>query len=110
MKEARKHQEKFTKSHQFILEQISIYEKEHDIPAGEYQILFENLAKCEHLRWNASNRLLGFRKFEDAKGNDKHYLQKTHACMVSYEELFANEVLRDTIKYDYNTILVSIKR
>ena len=110
MKEARKHHEKFTKSHQFILEQISIYEKEHDIPAGEYQILFENLAKCEHLRWNASNRLLGFRKFEDAKGNDKHYLQKTHACMVSYEELLANEVLRDTIKYDYNTILVSIKR
>ena len=26
--------------------------------------------------------------------------------MVSNEELLANEVLRDTIKYDYNTILV----
>ena len=29
--------------------------------------------------------------------------------MVPYEELLANEVLRDTIKYDYNTILVSMK-
>ena len=49
-------------------------------------------------------------KLENDTDNDKHYLQKTHACMVPYEELLANEVLRDTIKYDYNTILVSIKR
>lgn len=110
MKKARKCEEDFRKSHEFILEQIAAYEHEHNIPAGEYQTLFENLAKCEHLRWDASNRLLGYRTFEKAKGNDKHYLQKTHACMVPYEELLANEVLRDTIKYDYNTILVSIKR
>lgn len=110
MEKARKCEENFRKSHEFILEQIAAYEHEHNIPAGEYQTLFENLAKCEHLRWDASNRLLGYRTFEKAKGNDKHYLQKTHACMVPYEELLANEVLRDTIKYDYNTILVSIKR
>lgn len=110
MEKARKCEEDFRKSHEFILEQIAAYEHEHNIPAGEYQTLFENLAKCEHLRWDASNRLLGYRTFEKAKGNDKHYLQKTHACMVPYEELLANEVLRDTIKYDYNTILVSIKR
>ena len=110
MEKARKCEEDFRKSHEFILEQIAAYEHEHNIPAGEYQTLFENLAKCEHLRWDASNRLLGYRTFEKAKGNDKHYLQKTHACMVPYEELLANEMLRDTIKYDYNTILVSIKR
>ena len=110
MEKARKCEEDFRKSHEFILEQIAAYEHEHNIPAGEYQTLFENLAKCEHLRWDASNRLLGYRTFEKAKGKDKHYLQKTHACMVPYEELLANEVLRDTIKYDYNTILVSIKR
>lgn len=109
MKEARDQHEKFTKSHEFILEQICIYEKEHNIPLGEYQTLFENLAKCEHLRWVASNRLLGYRIFENAKRNEKHYLQKKHACMVSNEELVANEELRDTIKYDYNTILVSMK-
>lgn len=110
MEKARKCKEDFRKSHEFILEQIAAYEHEHNIPAGEYQTLFENLAKCEHLRWDASNRLLGYRTFEKAKGNDKHYLQKTHACMVPYEELLANEALRDTIKYDYNTTLVSIKR
>lgn len=49
-------------------------------------------------------------KLENDTDNDKHYLQKTHACMVAYEELLANEVLRDTIKYDYNTILVSMKK
>lgn len=108
MKEARSRHEKFTKSHDFILEQITIYEKEHNIPLGKYKTLFENLAKCEHLRWVASNRLLGYRVFEDAESNEKHYLQKKHACMVSNEKLVANEELRDTIKYDYNTILVSM--
>ena len=44
----------------------------------------------------------------NAKDNKKHYLSKKHACMVSNEELLANEELRNTIKYDYNTILVSM--
>lgn len=48
-------------------------------------------------------------KLENDTDNDKHYLQKTHACMVPYEELLTNEELRDTIKYDYNTIFVSMK-
>lgn len=109
MKEAREHQEKFKKSHEFILAKIAEYEKEHNVPTGEYSTLFENLARCEHMRWDASNRLLGYRTFENATSNDKHYLQKTHACMVPYEELLANEALRDTIKYDYNTIFVSMK-
>lgn len=108
MKEARKCHEKFARSHEFILEQITIYEKEHNIPLGKYKTLFENLAKCEHLRWVASNRLLGYRIFEGAKDNEKHYLQKKHACMVSNEELVSNEKLKETIKYDYNTILVSM--
>lgn len=109
MKEARECQEKFKKSHEFILAKIAEYEKEYNVPTGEYCTLFENLARCENMRWDASNRLLGYRTFVKAKGNDKHYLQKTHACMVPYEELLANETLRDTIKYDYNTIFVSMK-
>lgn len=109
MKEARGKNEKFTKSHQFILEQITAYEKEHNVPLGEYKTLFENLAKCEHLRWTASNRLLGYRLFENTNENEKHYLQKKHSCMVSNEELVTKEKLRDTIKYDYNTILVSMR-
>ena len=109
MEEARKCKEDFKKSHEFILEQIAAYEHERNIPAGENLALFENLAKCEHLRWNASNRLLGYRTFEKDQGNEKHYLQKTHACMVTNEELVSNEEQKDTIKYDYNTILVSMK-
>ena len=110
MEKARERDEKFKKSHEFILAQIAEYERENNVPTGEYCTLFENLAKCEHMRWDASNRLLGYRTFKNATSNDKHYLQKTHACMMSYEELLANEVLRDTIKYDYNTILVSMKK
>lgn len=109
MKEARDNHETFKKSHEFILDQIAIYEREHNIPAGEYKTLFENLAKCEHLRWNASNRLLGYRPFDNAQGNQKHYFQKTHACLADHSKLIADEDLRDTIKYDYNTILVSLK-
>ena len=109
IKEARERKEDFKKSHEFILAKIAEYEKEHNVPTGEYCTLFENLARCEHMRWDASNRLLGYRTFENATSNDKHYLQKTHACMVPYEELLSNEELRDTIKYDYNTIYVSMK-
>lgn len=109
IKEARDRKEDFKKSHEFILAKIAEYEREHNVPNGEYSTLFENLARCEHMRWDASNRLLGYRTFENATSNDKHYLQKTHACMVPYEELLSNEELRDTIKYDYNTIYVSMK-
>ena len=108
MEKARERDEKFKKSHEFILAQIAEYERKNNVPTGEYCTLFENLAKCEHMRWDASNRLLGYRTFKNATSNDKHYLQKTHACMIPYEELLANEELRDTIKYDYNTILVSM--
>lgn len=92
---------------QYLMEE---YEIEHNIPDGEYQMLFANLSKCEHLRWNASNRMLGYRMYEKAERNQKHYLHKTHACMVSNEELIRNEKLRETIKYDYNTILVTLKK
>lgn len=108
IKEARERKEDFKKSHEFILAKIAEYERKHNVPNGEYSTLFENLARCEHMRWDASNRLLGYRTVENATSNDKHYLQKTHACMVPYEELLSNEELRDTIKYDYNTILVSM--
>lgn len=109
MKEVRERNEDFKKTHEFILAKIAEYEKEYNVPTGEYSTLFENLARCEHMRWDTSNRLLGYRTFENATSNDKHYLQKTHVCMVPYEELLSNEELRDTIKYDYNTIYVSMK-
>lgn len=96
-------------SHKYILDQIKSYEQECGIPDGEYQTLFENLAKCEHLRWSALTRMLGYRTFENAVGNEKHFLQKTHACLVSNGELVKDKDLNDTVKYDYNTILVSMR-
>ena len=39
---------------------------------------------------------------------EKKFVKK-HACMVSNAALLSNPDLRDTIKYDYNTILVSMK-
>lgn len=101
--QARSEKEKFD-SYAYIREQVSVYEKEQKVPLGTYQTLFANLAKCEHLRWVASNQVLGYQK-----GDEKHYLHKQHTCMVSNAALLSNAVLRDTIKYDYNTILVSMK-
>lgn len=103
-----KDKEERTDSYDFIQHQIEEYEKAHGIPQGEYQILLGNLAKCEHLRWDASNRMLGYRTPEHATGNQKNYLNKTLACMVPNEELHLNAELKDTIKYDYTTVMVSL--
>ena len=47
-------------------------------------------------------------KLENNTDKDKHYFQKTYACIMTNEDLVTNEELRDTIKYDYHTILVSM--
>ena len=94
-------------SYQYIQDQVRKYQESHSIEDINLQELIENIAKCEHLRWNASNRLQGYRPYKDAQGNQKHYYRKELACLVSYEDLLKDAKLRDTIKYDYNTILVS---
>ena len=88
----------------FMLQAFKTYEEEKGKPAGTYSQLFVNLARCEHLRWNASNALLGF-----TPGPKKDYLRRTHPCLVSCEELEAQPALRDTIKYDFNTIWCSLR-
>lgn len=96
-------------SYQFIQDQVCEYQKAHPIEGINLRELLENIAKCEHLRWNASNRLQGYRPYKNIQGNKKHYFRKEHACLVPYEDLLKDSDLRDTIKYDYNTILVSFK-
>lgn len=88
----------------FMLQAFKTYEEEKGKPAGTYSRLFVNLARCEHLRWNVSNALLGF-----TPGPKKDYLRRTHPCLVSCEELEAQPALRDTIKYDFNTIWCSLR-
>lgn len=77
---------------------------------GRYKTLLQNIARCEHLRWVASNTMLGYTADTDKKDNGKDYIRKTHACMIPYEELLQYPKLRETIKYDYNTIWVGIKK
>lgn len=53
--------------------------------------LKEVLAMTEHLRWNASNELMGY-----VYGEEKDYKRKTHPCIVPWEKL-----PEDTQRYDY---------
>lgn len=107
IKESREKGEKYDDSYNYIQRQLKEYEKEHGIPEGEYQTLFENLAKCEHLRWNAACRMMGYRPLLHTKANEKNHFRKFHACLIPYEDIKKDKALSDTIKYDYNTILVS---
>lgn len=85
-----------------IITSISLYKD------GKFKKLLENIARCEHLRWCASNKMLGYTRaliFTEGKKND--YIRKEHICLVSNKELEEDKVLRDTVKYDYNTLYVS---
>ena len=50
---------------------------------GELKEVLERLAVCEHLRWEASHMMLGY-KPTDGKTND---LMKLHRCLKPYKEL-----------------------
>lgn len=87
-------------------------EKESDIypNAGEMQLLLDNLAKCEHLRWCASSILLGYTTYLDNGGeNKKDYVGKRLSCLVSNKELRAIDNLKYTIPYDQNVVDISFK-
>ena len=49
----------------------------------EYKDILEHLAVCEHLRWEASHLMLGYRP-TDSKTDD---LRKLHNCLKLYQEL-----------------------
>lgn len=75
----------------------------------KYKPLLQNIARCEHLRWVASNIMLGYTANEDKEHNGKDYIRKTHACMVSCDELEKYQALKATVIYDYNTIWVGMR-
>ncbi len=75
----------------------------------KYKPLLQNIARCEHLRWVASNIMLGYTANEDKEHNGKDYIRKTHACMVSCDELERYQATKETIIYDYNTIWVGMR-
>lgn len=67
------------------------------------ETLFDNLSKCEHLRWNACMELQGFVTGD----GDKDFRKKKHKCLVD------NEVLRskypETVPYDQCVVELSFR-
>lgn len=60
-----------------------------------YQALLDTLAQTEHLRWNASHRLLGY-----THGAKKDEIRFTHNCLTGWENLDSDE----TRGYDYDVV------
>ena len=105
-----------------------------DAAAGHWDLsaeLLENMARTEHLRWNAFHRSMGWRVMSDEEFDRRAALylaqksgrptiriakndaEKHHACLVSWEELAVlsdkeNAVTGGTVdyqQYDRNNIL-----
>lgn len=68
--------------------------------------LFNNLAYCEHLRWNAKMELLGF-----VHGEHKSMKHKTHDCFLSCNDLIRSDksYVADTLRYDKGIVELSLK-
>ena len=101
-----------------LLNSLYEYSKSRDKNSNEYpdnnndlKTLFQNLAKCEHLRWCSSSELLGFQPLPISihEKNQKDYVSKLHACLVGCDILRINPDLYNTIKYDCTVTDVSLK-
>lgn len=98
----------------FILSSISDYEQQTPgLRPGSYLTIFVNLARCEHLRWWAMNKALGFvgpdNPTPQTLHREKDYIRLRHWCMVPCPLMDCVPGLRDTLKYDFNTLLVTLK-
>jgi hypothetical protein len=58
-----------------------------------------NVARCEHIRWEASHQLMGYKQ-----GEAKSAVLKTHPDMLSWDKLSAY-----TKAFDYNVVDTSIE-
>lgn len=70
---------------------------------GASKTLFDNLSKCEHLRWNASMELQGFVTCVGKRS----YQRKEHPLIVDCKTLQEN--FADTILYDNCVVELSIR-
>lgn len=73
----------------------------HDFRAGQKQnvrLKLENLAKCEHIRWESSHKLMGY-----TYNPKKSIILKHHDCLTSWDNL--DDMTRS---YDYNVVTTSI--
>lgn len=79
----------------------------------EYEILVTNMAKLEHLRWNAAHEMLGYTGNPNLKGCDE--TTKEHNCLVSWEQLIERwetsgyDIWSEYRQYDYVVVDTTIK-
>lgn len=67
------------------------------------QRVLDVLAQTEHLRWNASHEILGYKKHGSEDFKDEARL--LHGCLKEWEELSTR-----TQSYDYNIVDVSLEK
>lgn len=82
------------------LEEIFKTRAQYTLVYAEDQERLTNMAKCEHLRWEASHIMMGF-----VYGEKKDYQAMTHPCIVPWEELESDMVR----SYDNGVFEVSVK-
>jgi hypothetical protein len=79
------------------------------------QKLMENLAKLEHLRWNASHEVLGYTTMPDSVPNENRGCDEstvTHNCLIPWEKLDAEtekiSYIPDYKIFDYGVVETTI--
>ena len=88
-------------------------QREKKIEDLEYEILVTNMAKLEHLRWNAAHEMLGYTGNPNLKGCDE--TTKEHNCLVSWEQLIEKwkmsgyDIWSEYRQYDYTVVDTTIK-
>lgn len=73
-----------------------------NLKSEEDMALFNNLAYCEHLRWNAKMKLMGF------VSGERSLRKKTHECILSCNELIYSENDRIARTYDFDKGIVEL--
>ena len=63
-----------------------------------------NVARCEHERWIAACRIMGYKQ-----GKEKNHINKTHPCILSWEKMYVDEKgMRNKLRYDFYVVEVTI--
>ena len=72
------------------------------LESDEDKILFNNLAYCEHVRWSAKMKLIGFVK------GDRCMKRRTHPTILSCNDLICLGY-KDTLEYDKGVVELSLR-
>ena len=91
----------FSDAHEFM------FEKEYEeVRQDETRLLMYNMTLCEHLRWNAAHKMMGY-----TYGEEKNEAVKRHDCLIEYSKLpkFPNNPRYDKGVYDFLVLETSIK-